>query len=149
MFTPSFTISQDGQALKTFPDTEKERAVSVAKAFAATTEKDVIITAHLDAETDRDGFRLALANAMNASNRGAEKAGGVRVTDILEDPSDLPVTFDPDHPDANELGYVEMPNVTLVKEITDAMAATQAYSANVTAFNTLKTVLQRSLEIGG
>ena len=75
---------------------------------------------------------------MNASNRGAEKAGGVRVTDILEDPSDLPVTFDPDHPDANELGYVEMPNVTLVKEITDAMAATQAYSANVTAFNTLK-----------
>ena len=54
MFTPSFTISQDGQALKTFPDTEKERAVSVAKAFAATTEKDVIITAHLDAETDRD-----------------------------------------------------------------------------------------------
>ena len=97
-----------------------------------------------EAETDRDGFRLALANAMNASNRGAEKAGGVRVTDILE-----AVTFDPDHPDANELGYVEMPNVTLVKEITDAMAATQAYSANVTAFNTLKTVLQRSLEIGG
>lgn len=54
MFTPSFTISQDGQALKTFPDTEKERAVSVAKAFAATTEKDVVITAHLDAKTDRD-----------------------------------------------------------------------------------------------
>lgn len=102
-----------------------------------------------EAEADRDGFRRALAAAMDASNRGAEKAGGVRVTDILEDPSDLPVTFDPDHPDANEDGYVEMPNVTLVKEIADAMAATQAYSANVTAFNTLKTVLQRGLEIGG
>ena len=101
-----------------------------------------------EAEADRDGFRRALAAAMDASNRGAEKAGGVRVTDILEDPSDLPVTFDPDHPDANEDGYVEMPNVTLVKEIADAMAATQAYSANVTAFNTLKTVLQRGLEIG-
>lgn len=79
-----------------------------------------------EAEADRDGFRRALAAAMDASNRGAEKAGGVRVTDILEDPSDLPVTFDPDHPDANEDGYVEMPNVTLVKEIADAMAATQA-----------------------
>ena len=101
-----------------------------------------------EAEADRDGFRRALAAAMDASNRGAEKAGGVRVTDILEDPSDLPVTFDPDHHDANEDGYVEMPNVTLVKEIADAMAATQAYSANVTAFNTLKTVLQRGLEIG-
>ena len=101
-----------------------------------------------EAEADRDGFRRALAAAMDASNRGAEKAGGVRVTDILEDPSDLPVTFDPDHPDANEDGFVEMPNVTLVKEIADAMAATQAYSANVTAFNTLKTVLQRGLEIG-
>ena len=57
-----------------------------------------------EAEADRDGFRRALAAAMDASNRGAEKAGGVRVTDILEDPSDLPVTFDPDHPDANEGG---------------------------------------------
>lgn len=43
-----------------------------------------------EAEADRDGFRRALAAAMDASNRGAEKAGGVRVTDILEDPSDLP-----------------------------------------------------------
>lgn len=101
-----------------------------------------------EAETDRNGFRQALAQAMNASNRGAEKAGGVRVTDILEDPTDMPVTYDPTHPDADENGYVEMPNVTLVKEIADAMAATQAYSANVTAFNTLKTVLQRGLEIG-
>ena len=101
-----------------------------------------------EAETDRNGFRQALAQAMNASNRGAEKAGGVRVTDILEDPTEMPVTYDPTHPDADENGYVEMPNVTLVKEIADAMAATQAYSANVTAFNTLKTVLQRGLEIG-
>lgn len=101
-----------------------------------------------ESETDRNGFRRILAETMNASNRGAEKAGGVRVTDILEDPTDMPVTYDPTHPDADENGYVEMPNVTLVKEIADAMAATQAYSANVTAFNTLKTVLQRGLEIG-
>jgi len=99
-------------------------------------------------ESGRDGFRQAMAAAASASNRGYEKAGGVRVAEIIEDQTDLPLSYDPTHPDANELGYVEMPNVTLVKEITDAMAATQAYTANVTAFNTLKSVLSASLEIG-
>lgn len=49
---------------------------------------------------------------------------------------------------ANEEGYVEMPNIDLVKEITDGMAASQAYSANVTAFNLLKSVISKGLEIG-
>ena len=97
------------------------------------------------AESGRDGFRQAAAAA---SNRGYENAGGVRVVEIVEDPSDLPITYDPSHPDANEQGYVEMPNITLVKEITDAMAASRAYASNVTAFNTLKSVLSSSLEIG-
>lgn len=99
-------------------------------------------------ESDRDDFRMAMAKAMESSNRGAEKAGGVRVTEIVEDETELPLTYDPTHPDADELGYVEMPNVILVKEITDAMTASQAYSANVTAFNVLKGVLSSSLEIG-
>ena len=43
---------------------------------------------------------------------------------------------------------MELPNVDMVKEITDAMAATQAYSANVTAFNALKTVISKGMEIG-
>lgn len=103
------------------------------------------------AETGRDDFRAAMAAAMGnaVSNRGAETAGGVRVTEIVEDPSDLKLAYDPTHPDANEAGYLEMPNVILVKEVTDAMAATQAYSANVTAFNALKAVIAKGLEIGG
>lgn len=103
-----------------------------------------------EAEGGRNSFRMAMANAaVGASNRGAEKAGGVKVTDIVEDESDFPIAYDPTHPDANEQGYLEMPNVILVKEITDAMAATQAYSANVTAFSTLKTILARGLDLGG
>ena len=102
-----------------------------------------------EAEGGRNSFRQAMANAaVGASNRGAEKAGGVKVTDIIEDESDFPISYDPTHPDANEQGYLEMPNVILVKEITDAMAATQAYSANVTAFSTLKTVIARGLDLG-
>lgn len=103
----------------------------------------------LEAQGGRDAFRMALAAAQGGvSNRGYGTAGGVRVTEIAQDPSDLKLVYDPTHPDANEDGYVELPNVDLVKEITDAMAATQAYSANVTALNTLKTVVAKALEIG-
>ena len=72
----------------------------------------------------------------------------MRVVNIAEDPEELKLLYDPTHPDANEDGYVEMPNVDMVKEITDAMAATQAYSANVTMMNTLKAVVSKGMEIG-
>ena len=97
----------------------------------------------------RETFQEAMSRAARAiSNEGYENAGGVRVTQIVEDPSDLKLVYDPTHPDANENGYVEMPNVYTIKEMADAMAATQAYAANVTAFNALKTVISKGLEIG-
>ncbi len=91
-------------------------------------------------------FQQALARAQGVENVGTP--GGVRVTEIVEDPSDFKLVYDPTHPDANEDGYVEMPNVDLIKEMSDAMAASQAYSANVTAFNVLKQVASKGLEIG-
>ena len=94
----------------------------------------------------RDSFRMAMARARG--NTYGRDTGGVRVTEIAEDPSDLKLSYDPTHPDANEDGYVELPNVDLVKEVSDAMAASQAFSANVTAFNALKTVVNKGLEIG-
>ncbi len=105
-----------------------------------------------ESEAGRDGFQMALSRAARrgrtVSNRRYETIGGVRIAEIQEDPSELPFVYDPTHPDANEEGYVEMPNVTLVKEVTDAMAASQAYSADVTAFNALKQVIAKGLEIG-
>jgi len=106
----------------------------------------------LQSEAGRDGFRAALARAgrrmETVSNRRFETAGGVRVAAIEEDPSEMGMVYDPTHPDADQQGYVELPNVTLVKEITDAMAASQAYNADVTAFNTLKNVIAKGMEIG-
>ena len=90
-------------------------------------------------------FQSALQKALN----GVEgQGGGVRVTEIVEDESDFKLVYDPTHPDANEEGYVEMPNVDLVMEMADAMAANQALSADITAFNVLKTVAAKGLEIG-
>lgn len=101
----------------------------------------------------RNAFRQAMAEAQfrlggMVSNAGYENTGGVRVVNIAEDQSDFKLKYDPTDPDANEEGYVELPNVDLVKEITDAMAASQAYSADVTAFNVLKNVISSGLEIG-
>ena len=102
------------------------------------------------AEEGRNSFREALAAARNGqvSNRSGIRTAGVRVVGIEEDPSDFKLKYDPDDPDANEDGYVELPNVNLVMEITDGMAASQAFSANVTAFNLLKSVISKGLEIG-
>ena len=98
----------------------------------------------------RDTFRNVLAITQDGlvSNVRHENTGGVKVVEIAEDPSDFKLKYDPTDPDANEEGYVELPNVDMVKEITDAMAATQAYSANVTMMNTLKAVVSKGLEIG-
>ena len=103
------------------------------------------------AESGKDSFRDKLAAAQGrklVSNDGFARTAGVRVAGILEDQSDFKLKFDPTDPDANEDGYVELPNVDLVKEITDGMAASQAYSANVTAFNLLKSLISKGLEIG-
>ena len=91
-------------------------------------------------------FQAALSRAMGGDTQ--TQRGGVQVTQVVEDPSDFKLVYDPTHPDANAEGYVEMPNVDLIKEMADAMAANQAYSANVTAFNVLKQVAAKGLEIG-
>ena len=87
---------------------------------------------------------IVAENVTNSTTTRTENGGGAYRRKMVVFES----VYDPTHPDANEDGYVEMPNVDMVKEITDAMAATQAYSANVTAFNTLKTVISQGLEIG-
>ncbi len=99
----------------------------------------------MQSETPQTAFQQALDRAMG---RRPRPQGGVRVTEIAEDPSDFKLIYDPTHPDANAEGYVELPNVDLVKEISDAMAASQAFSANVTAFNTLKAVIDKGMQIG-
>ncbi|MBD5134319.1 MAG: flagellar basal body rod protein FlgC [Clostridiales bacterium] len=106
-----------------------------------------------EAVSGRDSFRDAMAKAANGliantATGTSPTAGGVRVTQIVEDDSPMKMVYDPTHPDANEEGYLEMPNVDMVKEIADAMAASRAFASNVTAFNTLKSVISSGLEIG-
>lgn len=79
------------------------------------------------------------------SDKGLE---GVKVSDVLEDKTPPGLIYDPGHPDANADGYVAMPNVSVLEEMTNMMMATRAYEASVSAFNMSKTMLIKSLEIG-
>lgn len=72
---------------------------------------------------------------------------GVEPVAIVEDPSALRTVYDPQHPDADEDGYVHFPNVNPVTEMVDMMTATRAYEANVTAMNAAKNMALKALDI--
>jgi flagellar basal-body rod protein FlgC len=72
---------------------------------------------------------------------------GVAVSEIREDSRPPRLVYDPAHPDADAKGYVAMPNVNIVQEMTDMIAATRAYEANVTAFNATKTMMTQALQL--
>ncbi|MBQ6537373.1 MAG: flagellar basal body rod protein FlgC [Eubacterium sp.] len=73
---------------------------------------------------------------------------GVKVSRIVEDPTEGAMVYDPSHPDANEDGYVTYPNVNTVTEMTNMIDATRAYEANVTMLNASKSMATRALSIG-
>lgn len=74
--------------------------------------------------------------------------GGVRVTKVVEDQSPFVRTYDPTHPDADGEGYVSMPNVNTIEEMTNLISANRSYEANVTAFNATKGMVSSALNIG-
>jgi len=73
---------------------------------------------------------------------------GVRVARIVEDSTPFKRVYDPGHPDADENGYVLMPNVDIITEMVNMISATRAYEANVTSINTTKSMAMKALEIG-
>ena len=72
---------------------------------------------------------------------------GVRVDQIREDTRPPKMVYDPSHPDADANGYVAMPNINVVEEMTNMITATRAYEANVTAFNASKAMYTQALQI--
>jgi flagellar basal-body rod protein FlgC len=92
-------------------------------------------------------FSSVLNHAMKSSSSGSV-GNGVKVSRIIEDQTPYKLVYNPEHPDANDEGYVQMPNVDPLKEMVDLMSATRSYEANVTVFNANKGMLMKALEIG-
>ncbi len=77
-----------------------------------------------------------------------QSSAGVKVSEIGEDLSPGAPVHNPAHPDADENGYVQMPNVDMSQEMVDMISAYRSYEANVTAFNAYKDMAVKALEIG-
>lgn len=73
---------------------------------------------------------------------------GVKIREVVEDNSPFRLVYEPGHPDANEDGYVMLPNVEIMKEMVDMIDAQRAYEINITAMNANKAMLMKALDIG-
>ena len=93
-------------------------------------------------------FEAVPVDRTQANDPAAQHARLVRVAEIRTDPSDPRRMFDPSHPDADEAGYVELPNVDVVEEMVNMITASRAYEAGVTLMQTVKGMGDAALSIG-
>ena len=71
----------------------------------------------------------------------------VQVNEVVQDRRDFKMVFDPSHPDADEFGYVLMPNINVVEEMVDMISAKRGYEANVTAVKASQNMALKALDI--
>ena len=71
----------------------------------------------------------------------------VQIPEVIEDQRDFKMVFDPSHPDADEFGYVLMPNVNVTEEMVEMISAKRSYEANVTAVTASQNMALKALEI--
>ena len=83
----------------------------------------------------------------NVSMGGNSIPKGVMVDSVVETENPTRIIYDPSHPDADENGYVELPNVNVVEEMVNMVNASRAYEANVTIAQTTKSMIQSALNL--
>lgn len=93
---------------------------------------------------ESDDFSDVLSKVSGDTQIGS----GVEVMGIREDLSEFKREYNPGHPDADEEGYVLLPNVEIVSEMINLISASRAYEANTTALNSTKSMALRALDIG-
>lgn len=76
------------------------------------------------------------------------RTGGVEVSRIVEDPSPLKQVYRPEHPEADDEGYIRLPNVDVASEMVNMISAARAYEANVEVMNTTKQLMMRTMTMG-
>ena len=90
-----------------------------------------------------DSFGNQLDSAMKDNIRE------VQVSEVIQDREAPKMVYNPEHPDADERGYVAMPNVNLMEEMVDLISASRSYEANVASINATKSMLSKAIAIGG
>ena len=105
------------------------------------------------ASTDTEAFRgkravfKAILDDQLNGNSNENNKGGVRVTEISDDPSPIKRMHDPGNPQADKDGYVYLSNVNEMTEMVEMMAANRSYQNNVEVINTARQLMMRTLDI--
>ena len=89
-------------------------------------------------------FETALSKAQAKISGGG---AGVEVVDVVEDATPFQKVYNPGHPDADEQGYVSLPNVNYSQEMVDMVYVSRLYEANITAFNATKKMMQDTMQL--
>lgn len=132
---------------------------AAASALAAERQRIEVAVSNLaNAESTRgpDGqpYRrrdvVLASQQMEPFDRSLQRATamGVQVAAVVDDQAAPRQRYEPSHPDANQEGYVSLPNVDPAEEMVDMMGAARAYQANLTAINLIRDTVQRALELG-
>lgn len=105
--------------------------------------------ANADSATSANGTPYKAKQVVfSATPTKSPDANGVKVLKVVEDASPPRMLYDPNHPLANEKGYVTMPNVNVTEEMVNMISASRAYQNNVETMNAAKTMLLKTLTIG-
>jgi flagellar basal-body rod protein FlgC len=103
--------------------------------------------ANASSTTDRTGgepYRRKIVTFANVLDRELD-AKLVEVKNIKEDPSQFSLVYDPNHPSANDKGFVEMPNVNALVEMMDMRQAQRSYEANLNMIESSKQLISRTI----
>ncbi|OCG77711.1 flagellar basal body rod protein FlgC [Gilliamella sp. Occ4-3] len=73
---------------------------------------------------------------------------GVKVSQVIEDPSPMNLVYEPNHPLADAKGYIQKPNVDVVAEMVNTISASRSYQANIEVINTAKNLMLKTLALG-
>ena len=104
--------------------------------------------ANADSVAGPDGEAYRARQAVFESRAASDGIGGVAVREVVEDPSPLRQEYHPEHPLADDAGYVSMPNVDPVGEMVNMISASRSYQANVEVMNTSKQLMLKTLTLG-
>lgn len=122
-------------------------ASNIANANSTRTEKGGAYrrkVAILSPQNNQNNFQKMLQTSINKH----APYSGVKVSGIMEDQTPLKRVYDPTHPDADPDGFVEYPNVDIMKEMVELITASRSYEANATVLNSTKNMIMKTLEIG-
>ncbi|GHB32405.1 flagellar basal-body rod protein FlgC [Pseudovibrio japonicus] len=95
---------------------------------------------------DADPYRRKVPTFTNSFDSKVE-AELVRLGKVREDQSEFKLRYEPDHPAANDKGYVKMPNVNTLVEMADMQEATRSYEANLNVVKSSRSMMQKTLDI--